>query len=34
MDYKWVNMEELKSDIQKNKNNYTPWFIEIFKKFY
>lgn len=34
MDYKWINLEELKNDIQKNKNNYTPWFLEIFKKFY
>jgi len=33
-DYKWIDMEELKIDIEKNPENYTPWFkIEIKKYF-
>ncbi|NUJ97619.1 isopentenyl-diphosphate Delta-isomerase [Candidatus Gracilibacteria bacterium] len=34
MDYKWINLDELKKDIKENKDFYTPWFVEIFKKFY
>ena len=25
-DYKWVNMQELKTDISENPNQYTEWF--------
>lgn len=25
-DWKWISVDELKSDIQKNPNNYTVWF--------
>ncbi len=34
MDYKWINLDELRKDIKENKDFYTPWFLEIFKKFY
>jgi isopentenyl-diphosphate delta-isomerase len=34
LDYKWIDMEDLKRDIKKNPENYTPWFkIEIEKFF-
>lgn len=26
IDYKWINTEDLKTDILKNPNNYTVWF--------
>ena len=32
--YKWVKLEEVKKDIQVNKQNYTAWFVIIFEKFY
>lgn len=25
-DYKWVSLEELQADIEKNPESYTPWF--------
>ena len=25
-DFRWINMDELKQDIQNNPENYTPWF--------
>ena len=32
-DYKWVDMNFLKSDIIQNKQNYTIWFRIIFEKY-
>ncbi len=33
-DYKWVDLSELKKDINKNPGKYTPWFkMEIKKMF-
>ena len=29
MDWKWILPNDLKLDIQKNKQNYTAWFIKI-----
>lgn len=31
-DYKWVNIEELKRDIEKNPEAYTYWFKILFDK--
>jgi len=31
-DYKWVNLKELKKDIQKNPEAYTYWFKVLFDK--
>ncbi len=25
-DFKWINIQELKKDIEENPDNYTPWF--------
>ena len=32
--YKWVNLDELKNDMQANPALYTAWFKIIFEKFY
>ena len=32
--YKWVKLEDVKADIEKNPKEYTAWFIIIFEKFY
>jgi len=32
--YKWISLEEVKSDIEKNPAVYTAWFVIIFEKFY
>lgn len=32
--YKWVELDELKSDIANNPQEYTAWFKIIFDKFY
>ncbi len=32
--YKWVNLDELKIDIESNPSNYTAWFKIIFDKHY
>lgn len=34
VDYKWMNLEDVKADIQKNPQNYTAWFQIIFNKSY
>ncbi len=31
-DYKWITPDELKEDMEKNPDKYTPWFKIIFKK--
>ncbi len=31
-DFRWMSLEELKSDINKNLKNYTVWFIHICQK--
>ncbi|MBU5575426.1 MAG: isopentenyl-diphosphate Delta-isomerase [Nitrososphaerota archaeon] len=31
-DYKWITMNELIKDVNKNPNNYTPWFKIILPK--
>lgn len=33
MAYRWVDMEELKKDMQKNPQNYTAWFKIIFDQY-
>lgn len=33
-DFKWVGLEELKEDMQKNPEEYTEWFKIIFEKYY
>ncbi len=33
-DWKWMPLEEVKSDISKNPDIYTAWFKIIFDKFY
>jgi len=33
-DWKWMNVELVKQDIQKNPENYTAWFKIIFQKYY
>lgn len=33
-DFKWVGLEELKEDMQKNPKDYTEWFKIIFEKYY
>ncbi len=30
-DFRWVNLEELKRDIEKNEKKYTPWLRVILK---
>ncbi len=32
MDYKWMKMDELEKDLEKNPWKYTPWFKIIFEK--
>lgn len=32
--WKWMDLEEVKNDIQSNPEIYTPWFKIIFDKFY
>ncbi len=32
--YKWMLLEDVKSDIEKNPDNYTAWFKIIFKESY
>jgi len=32
-DYKFLSLDELKEDIEKNPHEYAPWFLIIFKKF-
>lgn len=32
MDHKWVSIEQLKEDMEKSPNNYTPWFKIIISK--
>lgn len=32
--WKWMNLEDVKKDIEKNPEKYTPWFKIIFDKFY
>jgi isopentenyl-diphosphate delta-isomerase len=31
-DYKWINLNELRKDVNKNPKNYTYWFRIILKK--
>ena len=33
-DYKWIDMETLKNDIENNKDQYTVWFKIAFDYFY
>jgi isopentenyl-diphosphate delta-isomerase len=33
-DYKWMLLEDVKSDIDKNPSIYTEWFKIIFKESY
>ena len=33
-DFKWVDMETLKNDIENNKDQYTVWFKIAFDYFY
>ncbi|MGO2102383.1 isopentenyl-diphosphate Delta-isomerase [Psychroflexus halocasei] len=33
-DWKWISLDDLKLDIEKNPNNYTAWFRIIFEKHY
>ncbi|MBS7333213.1 isopentenyl-diphosphate Delta-isomerase [Faecalibacter bovis] len=33
MAYRWVEMDDLKKDIQKNSQNYTAWFKIIFDQY-
>lgn len=33
MAYRWVEMDELKKDMQKNPQNYTAWFKIIFDQY-
>ncbi|WP_010135374.1 isopentenyl-diphosphate Delta-isomerase [Ochrovirga pacifica] len=32
--YKWMKLEDVKKDMQKNPQIYTAWFLIIFEKFY
>lgn len=32
--WKWMDLEEVRDDIKKNPDIYTPWFKIIFDKFY
>ena len=32
-DWKWVDMDELKKDMNQNPHNYTEWFKIIFDKY-
>jgi len=33
-DWKWISIEDLRVDMQKNPQHYTEWFKIIFDKFY
>ncbi len=33
-DYKWLALEDVKADIEKNPDDYTAWFKIIFEQFY
>ncbi len=33
MDWKYISLQELNDDIEKNPKNYTVWFREILKSF-
>ncbi|MBL7472753.1 isopentenyl-diphosphate Delta-isomerase [Robertkochia sediminum] len=33
-DWKWMSLEDIKSDMQDHPENYTAWFRIIFEKFY
>lgn len=33
-DYRWMDLEELKEDMQENPDRYTEWFKIIFDKYY
>lgn len=33
-EYKWIDFEELKKDVKKNPDKYTPWFKLELKKFF
>lgn len=33
IDYKWISIDELKKDINKNPNKYTPWLKIAFNKY-
>ena len=33
-DWKWMDMEEIKADMEQNPDLYTAWFHIIFEKFY
>lgn len=32
MNYKWISLDELKEDVKKNPNKYTPWIKLILEK--
>ena len=32
--FKWMKLEEVKKDMEVNKDQYTAWFLIIFEKFY
>ena len=32
-DYKWISLDELKQDIEKNPEKYAPWLKIVFEKF-
>lgn len=34
MDWKWISISDLKSDIQKNPDNYTKWFYIIVRDYF
>lgn len=31
-DWKWIDVAEIRKDINKNPQNYTPWFVILFKE--
>ena len=33
-EWKWMDLNKVKSDIQNNPDDYTPWFKIIFEKFF
>jgi isopentenyl-diphosphate delta-isomerase len=33
-DWKWVSLEDIKTDIKKNPQDYTEWFKIIFERYY
>lgn len=34
LDYKWVNLGELRKNIEQNPEKYTPWFKREIKKLF